>query len=246
MPYTLAIEISQREGGVAIRPADLGADGAHTAGDILTEPILSGPGGDGLAPAVERLCLRAGQSPADCALIGVSIGPGGFTGLRTAVTFAQILARVTGAPVAAIPSAHVAAASIDSATVPAGTLLVVLGVKREQFWATRFERGADGHWQQASAAGLADASAVALEGLAAIAVDAHAPALLRERARAPGVPCVAFRHDPADCLRLAERARAAGATIAPEALRPIYGREPEAVTLWNARHGNGGAHDREA
>src|SRR4051794_10050591 len=80
----LALETSGRAGSVAIGEAravidqqSLSSTARHAA-DLL--------------PAIDMLMRRHGWQPRELAQCYVSIGPGSFTGLRVAVTFARHLA----------------------------------------------------------------------------------------------------------------------------------------------------------
>ena len=77
----LAIETSQRDGSVAVR---------DDSGRVHAEALRPGvPAGDDLVAAIDRLFARTGVAPRGIRAIGVSVGPGGFTGLRTAVATLQ-------------------------------------------------------------------------------------------------------------------------------------------------------------
>jgi tRNA A37 threonylcarbamoyladenosine modification protein TsaB len=64
-------------------------------------------------PAIDRLFRRLGLTPESLrgGPVAVSIGPGGFTGLRIAVSTAKMLAETLGVKIIAVPSALVAAES---------------------------------------------------------------------------------------------------------------------------------------
>ncbi len=123
----LAIETSQHFGGVALR----GLDGAIHVEPVDTELHLD----DDLIAAIDRLCRRVGITSGELGAVGVSIGPGGFTGLRIAVGTAKMLAETLGVRLVAVPTAHVVAESHDGD----GPILVALAAKGDRFWATRLE-----------------------------------------------------------------------------------------------------------
>ncbi|MCI0437109.1 MAG: tRNA (adenosine(37)-N6)-threonylcarbamoyltransferase complex dimerization subunit type 1 TsaB, partial [Gemmatimonadetes bacterium] len=138
----LAIETSQREGTVAARAPGLGynhgpvaahgpatgsravAAGEDAANQVMVERVESAAGGHGddLLPAIGRLFERAGLKPHDLAggggAVAVSIGPGGFTGLRIGIATAKMLAESLGAKLVAVPSALVAAEAWSPALRP--------------------------------------------------------------------------------------------------------------------------------
>jgi tRNA threonylcarbamoyl adenosine modification protein YeaZ len=225
-PVILAIETSQREGAVALRDA---------TGKVHAEPLLeSRRHDDDLMPAVDRLMKRAGPAPRDLDAVGVSIGPGGFTGLRIAVSTAKMLALALNVKVIAVPSALVVAEGCPSEEVQNGPIIVALSCKRGSFWATTLTREA-GEWMITGKPGLADAETTALGNVVALIADRHLPDAARERAAAAGVPIFEPCFDARACLAVSARLLAAGKTTDPLKLAPLYPRPPEAISLWERR-----------
>jgi hypothetical protein len=68
----------------------------------------------------------------------------------------------------------------------------------------------------------------------ALIADAHVPAALAARFPEGSIPA---RWSAVACLEVGEFLRAEGQEIDPLALAPLYPRPPEAVSLWEARHG---------
>ncbi|MBK8269572.1 MAG: tRNA (adenosine(37)-N6)-threonylcarbamoyltransferase complex dimerization subunit type 1 TsaB [Planctomycetes bacterium] len=100
-PRIIAIETSGRSGSVAIaegprliQEAEFAADQEH-ARDLL--------------PLIDSLFQVHEWTPASVEQCHVSIGPGSFTGLRVAVTFARHFALATGAKICAVPTLDVIA-----------------------------------------------------------------------------------------------------------------------------------------
>ncbi|MHC5113123.1 MAG: tRNA (adenosine(37)-N6)-threonylcarbamoyltransferase complex dimerization subunit type 1 TsaB [Planctomycetota bacterium] len=232
MSVILAIEVSQRLGGVALRDTS-GAVHVEAVGDHQRHD-------DVLMPTVERLFTAAGLAPERLDAVGVSIGPGGFTGLRIAVSSAKMMALALGADVVAVPSAHVAAESLDTGAVAGDTVLVALASKRGSFWATVFARDAD-RFQPRDDGRLVDAETASLEGVSAVLGDRFLPEVFRARCDDRNVPVLEPVFDPRACLAVTERLRAGGGVTDPRALAPLYPRPPEAVTLWEARRRPGSA-----
>jgi tRNA threonylcarbamoyl adenosine modification protein YeaZ len=243
----LAIECSSRLGSVAVR----GTDGRVRfervpQGDRREEPLL---------PAIDRLFRDAGGSRRDLRAIAVSVGPGGFTGLRVATAAAKGIAEALDAATLAVPSAAVAAEAWRVRHRPSGAMppevVVLLQSKRESAWLERLAFDGE-RWLRAAPPGLADAAGVLGDagfgtlGEAVLLADEHAPETLVAALRSRGIG----RLDPpepdaAACLAIAERALAdeaaghpggAARTVDRLELAPLYPREPEAVTLWNLRH----------
>src|SRR5436190_12445195 len=117
---------------------------------------------DDLLPAIDRLFARCGFTPRDLSgggAVGVSVGPGGFTGLRIAVATAKMLAETLDTKLVAVPSALVAAESIRDQT---SEIIVALASKAESFWSTRLER-IDYEWRIAGTPTIADANSLSLD-----------------------------------------------------------------------------------
>ena len=215
-PILLAIETSQRRGGVALRDA---AGRAHIE---WLDP--AGRHDDDLVAAIDRLYARLGLAPRQTQAVGVSIGPGGFTGLRIAVAAAKMLAETLGAKVVAVPTALVVAESHEGP----GPVVVALSSKGGTVWAARLRR--DGAWQPEGEGGLADAGTLSLEGAEALLGDRYLPPALLDAAARIGVPVLEPVFSPLACLSVAWRLLLQGKTTDPLALLPIYARPP-AVTL---------------
>ena len=132
----LAIETSQREGGVAIQLDD---------GRVLERSFpCGGRESDLLVPSIDALMKEGGIVPSRLELVSVSIGPGGFTGLRIAVSTAKALARGTGCSLVPVPSAWVVAERWFHDSGDRGAVLVASAAKGTACWLTRLDRSEDG------------------------------------------------------------------------------------------------------
>lgn len=224
----LAIETSQRSGGVALR---------DRAGTVYEELIESGRGhADQLLPTIDRVVSNAGLTPRDLEWIAVSIGPGGFTGLRVATATVKMIAEVTAARVIGVPSALVAAYGTDLT----GRILVALASKGETFWATAMERASKNDaWQMipAEVVGwrenpqLLPASDFDPAPYNGVLADAYLPAEARRRCEAASCSLIEPRFTAGQCLRASDFLLSQF-DESPLSLLPIYPRPPEAVTLW--------------
>ncbi len=89
----------------------------ETAYDICGAAVISSKGVEGLeeepaarrhneqlAPAVQRLMQSAGRAYDDLDAIAISVGPGGYTGLRVGMSYAKGLAFGTGLPLIPVPT----------------------------------------------------------------------------------------------------------------------------------------------
>ena len=222
----LAIELSQRSGSVALQP---GRGAQVAAADVPP----SDDHGDHLMDVIDRLCASAGIGARDLHVVAVSTGPGGFTGLRVACATARAIADATGAGAIAVPSALVAARTLvlQRRWVPAegAEARVLLAAKGTDAWGTlvRMESGLPRVIEAALVPAGVDPGTV-------VVGDPHARALW------PAVPAerwIEARFCARACLDVAMALEASGASTDPAGAAPIYPRPPEAVTLWDRRHG---------
>ena len=215
----LAIETSQRKGGVALRDASGAAHVEWVAEDLRHD--------DDLLPAIDRLYKRAELEPKATDAVGVSIGPGGFTGLRIAVSTAKMLGEALGCKLIAVPSALVAAGSYHGD----GPIIVALASKAETFWATRMEQVGD-RWEPADEGQLTDAGSLDLTDAKALIGDEYVPGKIRDICVAANVPIIEPNFDPLACLAVTEQRLELGEALDPLTLGLLYPRCPEAVSKW--------------
>ncbi|MBL8875426.1 MAG: hypothetical protein JNM86_06485 [Phycisphaerae bacterium] len=232
--FALAIESSNPSAdhatgsgpGVAIVRVARESERLVPAGPPQVE-LLRKSGGreDDLMPAIDRLCRRVGANARQIGLVAVSVGPGGFTALRVAVTVGNAIAFVARAPTVAVPSALVVARS----TKPSGRFAVALASKGDSTFATVF----DPAWQEhpAPQGRLIRAADVAPLGVDRMIADSFLPEPIRAACIEHGIEILPPAFDPNECLELAFRLPAG----VPGGLMPLYPREPEALTLWRAR-----------
>jgi len=181
---------------------------------------------DGLMAAVDALFKRIGARPREIARVAVSVGPGGFTAVRIAVSAAKMIAEVTGAGCIAVPSASVAAWRTPRGRAFAVALASKVAASGSTAWVTGF----DGEGAAMGAGALMDAAAVRAMGVGVLVADRFLPAEF-----GAGMEVVAPVFDPVALLE----ASAGMPAVDPAALLPVYPREPEAVTKWRALRGGG-------
>jgi tRNA threonylcarbamoyladenosine biosynthesis protein TsaB len=167
-----------------------------------------------LGPLVREVMAAGGAAFAALDRIGVTVGPGSFTGLRVGLAFAKGLGFALGRPVVGVGTLEALAASVEGETVAA-----VVDAKRGQLWVQTFRGG------RALDEPEALEPDAALEWLRALGpatlVGSGAPLVAGELRDV--VIGEALAPDPAVVARLAAQA---AEPIAPP--RPIYLRAPDA------------------
>jgi tRNA threonylcarbamoyladenosine biosynthesis protein TsaB len=215
--------------------------------DIASSAGPSGRGGhdDDLLPAIDRAFRAAGRSPDDLAAVAVSLGPGGYTSLRIAVAAAKMIALATGAKLVGVPTSLVAArTSMTGRRVPA-CLLVALASKNDTASLTLIrpvDAGMSFKRLEIVSATVGGADCVPAP-LAPVAGIESGPVLIADQFLPPSIAVAAanlgYEHVP---LALSASEVLASVILDnlpfsdPRTLAPIYAREPDAVTLWRARH----------
>ncbi len=191
-----------------------------------------------LVSYLDQMLSSAELKPADLDELYVSAGPGSFTGLRVGITVARTLAgSIKNLKCVAVPTPQAIAENVRDRDWD--NLAVVFDAK-EEIYVTLFKR---------------DGSLITPGGEPSILTvdqfiaDAPKPVLVigeglrRHEIAGPGITLAAPADDDihlpkAEGVYLAGRAAAkAGKFTAPAKLLPIYTRKPEAVRLWQKRHG---------
>lgn len=166
-----------------------------------------------LAPLVRELMIEAGVPFEALHRVGVTVGPGSFTGLRVGLSFAKGLGAALSIPVVGVGALEALAAG------RAGTVFPVLNAKRDQVYLQAFADGAALMAPDALTLPVAAARLAELARGAVTLVGSGAPLLA---GMLPGASVVEdARIDPAAVARLA----AAKPAVPP---RPLYLRAPDA------------------
>lgn len=221
----LAIQASGPEASVAVGRGD---DLLHLEG-----VARAARHDDDLMPAVARSFEHISADPKDLETVCVSVGPGGFTGLRIAVSTAKMLAFALGCRLVAVDEG---AATIEAAG-PGQPAAVCLAGKRGSFWTTFGPAAGQSAGQVLSSQAIIERCRAA--GISRILVAQPADRLgdLAVEARAVGLAVVECHPDASHVWRVGRRLDLQGVYCDPARLSPIYPREPEAVRLWEQRKG---------
>ena len=202
-----------------------------------------------LIPCLLQALTDRGLTLADLDALACGIGPGAFTGLRTAVSVTQGLAHGVGKPVLAIDSLLIVAEDARwqaAAAEPASgqallpsedspwSIWVLMDARMDEIYAAAYEYR-DGAWQVRRAPALYSLDALAAvwqaqppERAAGSALAAFGSRLPWPAAVPPGWPTEADR--AAALLRLAREAQSTGAHQSPASLLPVYVRDQVALT----------------
>jgi tRNA threonylcarbamoyladenosine biosynthesis protein TsaB len=168
-----------------------------------------------LAPLVAEALAASGADLAAVGRIGVTTGPGSFTGLRVGLAFAKGLAIARGVPCVGVSALEALAASVEGEEV-----LAAIDARREQVYLQLFRAGAPSGGPEAVA--VADAASWiegrgAGRGLTVVGSGAPMVADLAARTIELAAP------DPIAVARLAMRAPEPAAMPSP-----LYLRAPDA------------------
>ena len=88
-----------------------------------------------LAPMAERVMAEAGLSFSSLQRIGVTVGPGSFTGLRVGLAFAKGVASALDIPLVGVGALEALAAEAD------GLVFAAIDARRDQVYLQAFEDG---------------------------------------------------------------------------------------------------------
>lgn len=146
--------------------------------------------------------------------IGVTIGPGSFTGIRTGVATARGLGLALGVPTAGVTTLHILAAAAAS-DYPGGAILAAIDAKRGEIYAQVF--GPD-------LKPLSDAMALDLQGARALAAEHGAHVTGSAKGLIEGVEASAVP----DHFSAGLAARLVHGLNNPEKPKPLYLRAPDA------------------
>jgi tRNA threonylcarbamoyladenosine biosynthesis protein TsaB len=206
----LAVDTSSPRGSLAVA----GPEGVLAEARVVTAEGHS----RWLLPAADALLRGLGIEPRELEVFAVTTGPGSFTGLRVGLASVQGLALASGRPCVGLSTLDVLA---SSATGSSGTIVALVDAFRSEVYSGVYD--AVGGLRGERRVGPL---AAAIEGLPVGSAFVGDPAAEHEaaiRQAIPGAvfpPWAAFLAAPlaAAALRLA----AAGATVPPSALRPVY------------------------
>ncbi len=232
----LAVETSSRTGSVAIADgADLVAEIAFTADQEHARDLL---------PVIDTLLQAHHWTPASIQACCISIGPGSFTGLRVAVTFARHLSLAVGAKLYAVPTLDVIAAGARAMDAPPRRLAVVLDARSQRIfgamyeWTSETSGATSTGYIRTSGPMLLDPAAFLAQAPRADAVMGEGVTYHAQAVRDSGVAVVdaaLWTPRAANVHLLGWPPIEAGRATPPEQLVPLYVRRPEAEEVWERK-----------
>lgn len=96
-----------------------------------------------LAPAVAELLEARQLAVADLAGVAVGVGPGSYTGLRSAIAFARALCWPSGLALVGLPSVSSAAASLLASRPEVQTVITVVDARRGECYRADYARAGE-------------------------------------------------------------------------------------------------------
>lgn len=191
-------------------------DQAGTLG-LRSEVLVRGHS-ERLAGMARDAVLEAGAGFAALDRIGVTVGPGSFTGLRVGLAFAQGLGAALGKPVIGLSSLDALAASVE----PGPAIVALIDARRGQVYGRVWPDGMAEDGPRAWTLDRAHAVLATLDRSDPVLVGSGAPLLAKAFPRATIRPL-----DGPDAAALARMTASASASTSPP--RPLYLRAPDAT-----------------
>lgn len=182
-----------------------------------------------ILPMVQQLLAQAGIVLSRCDVIAFGIGPGSFTGVRTACGVVQGLAFGSDLPVAPVVTLE-AMAQACLETVGSEEVLAILDARMEEVYWAQYRHGTHG-WQPVIMPTLSAVRDVSPQGAVQACgngLTVYAQDVAMQTFAAAGLGQV-MPH-AAQVAALGRRALAQGRTVSPQQAQPLYVRNKVALT----------------
>ncbi len=187
-----------------------------------------------LLPLIGQLCIAQGFTLRSIALITVGIGPGSFTGVRTAISAAQGLALALGLPVVGIDSLQTLAWQAMAEGVN-GRVLAALDARMGEVYAAVYDCGAALPHALTAPAAVSAAGLDGLIGLRPAVCIGNAPGAYPDWFGATvaqaGVQCIESLPRAGAVAAMGLLKLRAGGAGDLESLKPLYVRNRVALTI---------------
>lgn len=119
---------------------------------------------DAILPMIQQLLAEAGLSLAQCDALAFGVGPGSFTGVRTACGVVQGLAFGIDRPVVPVVTLEAAAQACRAHDAQASDVLAILDARMGEVYWARYRARDDGGWEVMVEPSLGAAAEVATQG----------------------------------------------------------------------------------
>lgn len=184
-----------------------------------------------LMPAILEMFAATGSTIRECAGVAVCVGPGLFTGMRVGIATAKTVAQVLGVRVACVTSLDLVAHAAGADTVCA-----CIDAKRGHVFAALYRSGAPVGSAESVEPGVLAQRLMAMNEPVVFAGDG-ARAYREVFDLVPGATFAGEECDPSapSLLALAAPLFAAGDTMEPARVEPLYLRSSDAEIAWGER-----------
>ncbi len=225
---------AQRNTSLAVLAIDTALNACSVAvtrgADVLFTETLEMERGQAevLVPRIEAAMAAAGTGFGDLDLIGVTVGPGAFTGIRIGLAAARGFAVATGLPVSGVTTLEALAAAAR-AGAEGRAVLAAVDTKRRDLFVQGFGAGGEALTEAAvSAPDVLAECAAAIEGPILLCGDAAGPVseILRAGGRDVAISGTGPWPDPAVVAAIAAARAGTSGVLPPE---PLYLRPPLAT-----------------
>ncbi|MBP0597071.1 tRNA (adenosine(37)-N6)-threonylcarbamoyltransferase complex dimerization subunit type 1 TsaB [Herbaspirillum sp. LeCh32-8] len=151
MSTILAIETSTELASAAL---------LHNGELIARESAGAQTHSDSILPMIQQLLAEAGIALARCDALAFGVGPGSFTGVRTACGVVQGLAFGIDRPVVPVVTLEAAAQAARALQADADEVLAILDARMGEVYWARYRARTDGGWDELAAPTLSVAAEV--------------------------------------------------------------------------------------
>lgn len=119
---------------------------------------------DAILPMIQQLLADAGLALSQCDALAFGVGPGSFTGVRTACGVVQGLSFGSDRPVVPVVTLEAAAQACHAVDRQASDVLTILDARMGEVYWARYRARADGGWEVLAKPALAAAAQVQTDG----------------------------------------------------------------------------------
>ncbi|NQE51565.1 tRNA (adenosine(37)-N6)-threonylcarbamoyltransferase complex dimerization subunit type 1 TsaB [Herbaspirillum rubrisubalbicans] len=119
---------------------------------------------DAILPMIQHLLADAGLALSQCDALAFGVGPGSFTGVRTACGVVQGLAFGCDRPVVPVVTLEAAAQACRAEQASAAEVLAILDARMGEVYWARYRARLDGGWQVLAEPALSPAAQVTIDG----------------------------------------------------------------------------------